>query len=286
MILLVTTSKSFMAVNSETGNKCVIDSGKGLYYGITFSDEAIFVAARNQSNCFNYLDERGDESGSILVFDYHLKLIDTIKAPFLLRDLHQIYLFDNKLWLTCSFDNMVAVYDFSKWERWYPSGKIEDLGKDINHFNSIWVDDESMYILAHNNGPSEIWQFSYPALCLQKKIQLGNCAHNIWKKNDEIYTCNSKFRTVESSSGFRLEVGGFTRGSVITKNCFAIGSSDIAERADRHLVSGSLFFYDSEWKIQSEINFENQGQILDIRSPGILDLCSPYAVGKIPYIDL
>jgi hypothetical protein len=124
------------------------------------SSDRIFVAARNNIDAFDYLNQRKNEDGVILVYTYDLRLTEVLQYPFALRDMHQIVYFDNKLWVTCSYENMVAVYNFSEWTRWYPAENKEHRGSDINHFNSLWADESSLYVVTHNNGPSEVWRFS------------------------------------------------------------------------------------------------------------------------------
>ena len=141
-----------------------------------------------------------------------------------------------------------------------------------------------MFLLAHNNGSSEIWHFSYPTIKLLKKIQIGNQGHNIWKKNDVFFTCNSQAGLIQNIYGFNVETGGFCRGAVITDNVFIIGVSGIAEKSKRHSVLSVIYFYDNEWYKLNEIMLEGEGQILDIRSPGIKDICSPGCIGKYPQI--
>lgn len=277
--LLVSTSKSLLSLNAQTGEGRVIHSGKGLYYGITYSDNAVFVAARNNKDCFNYLEKQENERGEILIFDYHMKLVDVLHAPFALNDLHQILLFDNKLWITCSSDNMVVIYDFNVWKKWYPSDSIEARGKDVNHFNSLFYDGQSLYILAHNLGESEIWHFSYPGLKIRNKIKIGCQGHNIWKRGGELFTCDSQNGVVVSAEGRQVELGKFPRGVVVTEKWTVVGTSDIAERSLRNKVSSKVIVFDSLWNKMSELSIDGHGQLLDIRSPGVIDFCVPGVTG-------
>ncbi len=280
MCMLITTSKSFLAVDTDTGDGCVAHTGKGLYYGISYSEEVIFVGARNNEDCFNYLGTVENERGEILVFDYHLNHIDTLQAPFALRDLHQILWFDNKLWAICSADNMVAVYDGTAWEKWYPSDNMDTRGKDVNHFNSLFYDGQDLYVLAHNFGDSEIWHFSYPALKLLNKIRIGSQGHNIWKQDEELFTCDSQNGDVRSTGGCQVTLGGFPRGVVRNEERIFIGTSDIAERSMRSQVASRILIFDNLWNQRAEFLIEGHGQLLDLRSPGVKDFCVPGFTGR------
>ena len=291
MIALVTTSRSFLALNLETGGAKEIHTGSGLYFGISFADNAIFVAARNNYDPFEYLDNLEHFSGSVFVFDYNFNKLGEINMPTpttaaTLRDLHQILFFDGKLWMACALDNMVNINDFEGWDYWFPSEDKKERWKDIHHFNSLWLDFdlESIYILAHNRGPSDIWKFSYPDLELEDKIELGVEAHNIWKLNNKFYTCNSKEGTVVSEDGFTVDVGDFTRGAAITNKYFIIGTSDIAKKDERHRSSGAIHIYNTEWEKIRQINIDDFGQVNDIRVPGHFDVGHHWVKGEVPNV--
>jgi len=280
MKLLVTTSKSILVIDADNGRTEIKDTGKGLYYGIAYNKKKLFIAARRSTDCFDYLDKLHQERGEILVFDSQLKLINTISAPFPLKDMHQILYFDDKLWVTCTYDNMVAIYDFKQWQRWYPSGNITERGKDIHHFNSLYYDGNDLYVLAHNFGPSQIWRFSYPDLHLKETLAIGHQAHNIWRADNELYVCDSQNGMVVGDKGTRQSIGGFSRGSVVTDQRIYIGSSDIAERVERHEVNSRILVFDRKWKQKDEWVIRGHGQILDIRMPGIRDYCVPGMTGE------
>lgn len=277
MQLLVTTSKSFLAIDTETSEEKIIHTGKGLYFGIALADDFIFVGARNSEDCFDYLGKQSAEKGEILVFDYQLQLQKIIQAPFALRDIHQILWFDNKLWVTCSRDNLVALYDLHGWGKWYPAEELSARGEDINHFNSLFYDGRELHILAHNFGASEIWSFSYPGLEIIAKLQIGNQAHNIWTHGDrDFFICDSLNGAVASVQGECVEIGGFPRGVVATADKTYIGTSDIAERSERSAVSSKIIVFDMNWQRLTEFRITGQGQLLDMRMPGVRDYCLPF----------
>ena len=109
---------------------------------------------------------------------------------------------------------------------------------------------------------------------------MGEEAHNIWKFQNKLYTCDSKKGTVVSADGFELEVGSFTRGSVITDQFFVIGTSDIAKKDERHKSSGAVYVYNTDWERLRQINIKDFGQVNDIRVPGYFDVGHHWMVGK------
>lgn len=282
MNLLVTTSHSVLLIDSESGSANVVERGRGLYYGIAYSDQAIYIAARERP--ITPKDERASENGSILVYNYDLKLTDVLTAPFPLRDLHQLAYDDGRLWIACAYDDLIAIYDGETWERWRPLA-VEPGEADRYHLNSIAFFDHKLYLLAHNNGPSEIWQFSLPDRTLERRVALGELAHNIWLEGDEVYTCNSGQGRIESSGGWQIEVGGFPRGIAITDDQVFVGISEVVERRQRDFTSGSVLVLNREWQPVREIRLPHEGLVLEIRALGVKDKCYPQFVGRELAID-
>jgi predicted SAM-dependent methyltransferase len=277
MNILVTTSHSFLAIDIDSGSAKVIDRGRGLYYGIAISDQKIFVAARGQHIVPKEL--RGTEDGSILIFDYDMNFKKSIKAPFPLRDMHQITYHAGRLWVTCSYDDMIAIYDGENWKKWYPCLENADL-PDQYHFNSILFDGDKILVLAHNYGQSEIWICSLPDLQVERKVSLGYLAHNIWKINGVLYTCSSGSGSIESTAGFKVDVGGFPRGVAITDDLICLGVSEDVEQDRRDTTSGSIQIFNRNWDFLKQIKLLKEGVVLEIRIPGFKDICCPHIQGR------
>lgn len=262
MHLLLTTSHSFLLIDTESGSIHPLDRGHGLYYGIARRADQIYVAARNRmvSSAIPHEEERGE----ILIFDRHLKRCGSIQAPFPLRDLHEIAWHDGRLWATTSFENAVAVYDGERWEQWFPLGPHPEGAKDVNHFNSFMFDEDKVWVMAHNHGDSELLAFSLKTRELVQRIALGKCAHNMWRENGGITICSSLEGKLLGTSGFALETGGFPRGVAFDGNTRCVGISELAERSARDLTTGKLMVYDRQWNLQKEISLPGEGLVLDL----------------------
>lgn len=260
--LLITTSYSFLKMDLKTFTISPIHRGSGLYYGITSSSDYYYVAARRRMVSSEIPIE--EERGVILLFDKRLRFITELSSSFPLRDMHEIKWYKNKLWITCSYDNMIAIFDGRNWSKWYPLGKPETEPFDRNHFNSFYFEDGSIYILAHNRGDSEILEFSLDTLKLKRRIPLGNQAHNIWKKGEVFYTCSSGEGKLKGTDGWELFTGGFPRGIAFTKTHVYVGVSELAERKDRDFTTGKLLIFNSHWELLQEIPLEKEGLILDL----------------------
>src|SRR5262249_4532647 len=149
------------------------------------------------------------ESGVVLVFDRSLRERESIAADFALRDMHQIRTHAGKLYVTCSFDNLVGVFDGQSWQQWFPLGEPATELRDVNHFNTIEIIDTNLCLLAHNNGASEVLVFDAQTLLLRERFALGVQAHNIWKIGEEWCVCSSAEGKLIGTRGFEVITGGF-----------------------------------------------------------------------------
>ena len=260
--LLLTTSQSFLLLDTGSGALRPLDRGHGLYYGIARHDDRIYVAARNRLVSSDV--PQRDERGEILIFDQALRLCGALRAPFPLRDIHEIAWRGGKLWVTCSFDNMIALFDGASWERWFPLGIGPDEPCDANHFNSFMFEDDRVWILAHNRGASELLAFSLHTRTLVQRVTLGNCGHNIWREDSQLFTCSSAEGKLLGERGFLLETGGFPRGVAFAGNTRCVGISEQAERQARDFTAGKLLIFAKDWSLQNEIALPGEGLILDM----------------------
>lgn len=260
MDLLVTTSQSLLLLDTDTGCAVRLDGGRGLYYGLACDGEHLYVAARNRlvSSSVPSSEERGE----ILVFDRALRQCGSLRAPFPLRDLHEIAWHDGKLWATASYDNMVAIYDGRDWEQWYPLGPQAD--GDVNHFNSLLFEPDRVWVLAHNRGPSELLAFSLAERQLVQRLALGDCGHNIWREDGRLYTCSSAESRLLSEHGFVLDTGGFPRGVAGDARTRCIGVSTLIERKERDFTSGTVLVRERDWRPRHAIALRDEGLVLDL----------------------
>ena len=62
--LLITTNRGFICIDEHTPEAWLIDGGRGTYYGITYSEDKIFVAARRIAYATgkNKMDDQGYHS--------------------------------------------------------------------------------------------------------------------------------------------------------------------------------------------------------------------------------
>jgi len=263
MHLLLTASHSFLLLDTDSGAWVPLDQGHGLYYGIAQNDDRLYVAARHRLVSSDI--EQAQESGEILIFDRALQSCGSLRAPFPLRDMHEIAWHDGKLWVTCSYEDMIAVFDGVEWSQWFPLGNSGGEPRDVHHFNSFLFEDDRIWLLAHKRGASELLGFAKESRELVDRVALGKCGHNIWRESGQLLTCSSATGRLLGEHGFSLETGGFPRGVVFDGSTRCVGVSSPAERNDRDYTSGKLMIFDRNWIFQKEIGLPGAGLILDLQ---------------------
>jgi len=239
----------------------IIHSGSGLYFGLARDENYIYIACQKEVAC----NLRMNAHGSILIFDKKsLTLTDELIANFPLRDIHDIALFDDKLWIACSRDNLIAIYDFSTqcWSKWYPNSDVQD--QDVNHFNTITLIDNKIGIVAHNFGASDLFFFDRISLKLNSVLHLGYQAHNIFLVNDAIATCSSGQRLLINTKGWALRLGSYPRGIAWNKKSILIGISEFTERGLRPTACGVLRIFNKKWRHVKDILLPGVGEVTAI----------------------
>jgi hypothetical protein len=261
---LLTTTHHLLAFN-EDGRFWRVHSGKGLYYGLAQYAGRIYVACRNIIKGPTDPSVRAGENGSILVLEAAtLNVIDELTADFPLRDLHGMCCFDGKLWMTCSFDNLVAIYDLTshRWSRWYPAPDPAARDRDVNHFNTVEEFGNSLCVVAHNNGPSHLLFYDRASLELSSVIQLGYQAHDVFWVNGAAATCSSGDGRLLSSAGWTLRTRGFPRGIAFSASSILVGISQTASCGMRREMSGILRRFTLDWRYCTDYVLKGVGMIL------------------------
>jgi len=264
---LVSTTHCLLAIDPEGGLSWRVHSGRGLYFGLALDPECrIYVACRNTTLGPEDETIRASERGSVLVLDQSFRVCDELTPPFPLRDVHGIAWFDHRLWVTCSFDNMVAVYDCNSgdWSRWYPAPNPADRGRDVHHFNTVRRMDNQIWLVAHHFGPSELLVYDYPSLDLDSAIPLGRMAHDLFWLHGAVGTCSSAEGCLVNARGQRLRTGNFPRGVATTRNGNLLGISQNAARSERANQSGVLRWYTREWQFRADYVLPGVGMVLDL----------------------
>jgi len=279
--LLISTSRGFICIEENTPDAWLVDSGRGTYYGISYSDKNIYVAARRVAYTTGK-DKMDEQEGAILVFDYDLNQVDELVAPFRLRDLHQLYYFNNALWIVCTYDCMIAIYRDGHWDKWYPMGEGDDAGKtNVHHLNSIYGSDGMIYLGGSIDRVGMIYRYRESDRELLERCYAGYSSHNVWRENGSVYTLSSMSGTCVTTEGL-VEIvsrGNFIRGVVATNDTKYFGISESLSRASRE-GSGCMIKKIPSPGPGSIIGIRAYGQINEIRAPGRHDFAHPSCIGR------
>lgn len=266
MKVLATTSQSLLLVDCITGAARVLHRGAGLYYGIAQIGSMYAVAARRRLVSSDV--PRDDERGCILVFDRAFGSPRVVEAPFALRDVHQIAWFDDRLWVTCSFDDRIAIRTGARWEQWVPQpptpAEPAERAHDRYHFNSFHVGDDELALVAHNHGASDLHFFDRRTRTWRRSIPLGRQSHNVWLDGDAYVTCSSIEGRLVSTSGWTFATGGFPRGVCMDGEHVAVGISALSERGQRDFTSAAIGLYDRSWRLRHYVHLAREGMVLDL----------------------
>lgn len=267
MFLITTTHHVLAARLDIVPQFWRIHTGAGLYYGVARDAEGLlYIACRNTTTGPESEAARAAEFGSILVLDRSFNVVKELRAPFPLRDVHGIDYFDDRLWVTCAFDNLIAIYDpaIGDWSQWFPAPAITDRGRDVHHFNTISKCGGEICLVAHHFGPSELLFFDAGTLQLNRVIALGAEAHNVFEIDGTLSTCNSLDGYLVNTAGKRIRTGAFPRGVVSNANGHLVGISMLAGRSDRASQDGILRCFAPDWSFRVDHLLAKVGMVLDI----------------------
>jgi hypothetical protein len=265
--LLVATVHHLLAIDPEQRRMWRVHSGSGLYYGLASGPGGLLYAACRNTVLWpapGVVDGRATEHGSVLVFDREFQICDELRPDFAMRDLHGIACYDDRLWVTCTFDSFIAIHNLrtGRWDRWYPCPDESD--HDVLHLNTVCFVTDGVWLVAHRFGPSELMLFGFPGLQLQSKIQLGTMAHNVFLFKESLATCSSGDGYLVNCDGKRLNTGNFPRGVARTEHGNLLGISLSIPRDQRAISDAVLRWYDTDWRFRLDFLLRGVGMVLEI----------------------
>ncbi len=261
MQVLVTTSRSVLLLDTDSGTWRPIHRGMGRYYGICRHRDAIWVAARRRG--MNDGGGPGDDRGGLLRISPHgaPELRDYGVA---LLDLHGIASVDGAIWCTCSYDNAIAVLEDGEPSLHHPLGCPAERPFDRNHLNTLLPVPEGVLLLAHNMGESEVALLDPKTMAVKRTWRLGVRAHNIWFDGSAMRVCSSGEGFLVGDDGLRIHVGGFPRGYATDGDKRLVGIVAIAARQSRDQQTSSLKLLDHDYEQISEFFLVGEGMVMDI----------------------
>jgi hypothetical protein len=267
----------------DNDNTKLLHCGQGLYYGISWDENSIYLLGRSGARSVGHPD--------ILTInkDYSVsrKVID---GSFL--DAHQIYCDGPNLYVTSTRLNCVEVVNLSTGrsvEKNWTKYKV-----DINHINSIFKDGNEFWVTYHNwtskSGlPSEIVRVDCGLSKELEKhiIEDSGCLHNVVKIDNLIYTCSSSSHALlvydlnTNSVVKKVKLGYWLRGIGISDDYVVLGSTSVSGNRKGRLTGDSeVYLLDRKTLDIIDIKtLKDTGSIYDLRLAG----CKDYAHNNIDY---
>ncbi len=189
----MTTTQAFWILDYDAASAWQIDCGKGVYFGISFWNEHLYVAARQARVGGN----RDEQDNVILRYKEDLRLDCMIKPPKPIRDAHQITAADGVLYVASSYDDEIACYEIETgvWTFWQPFKPYSGLGLDAHHINSIFVTADEIF-LAGLRPRGWVARFEQSTRKLISRQDLGTGTHNVWLDGGLIHVCSSNDCTI------------------------------------------------------------------------------------------
>lgn len=268
-MLALTTTQGFWIVEENNKKAWRIDCGKGVYYGLSWSDDYIFVAARQA----RYGGDRMQQRNIILCFDRYLRFVENISPPSAIRDVHQIIFHGGKLYVISTFDDKIHILDVAsrKWDIWAPFEPILPEAQDQHHINSIYVHEDEIW-LSGTKPKGGAARFAQKNLVQIEKSYVGNKPHNTWRQDGNQYVLSSDDGKICSTAGDSIAVfpKGWLRGVAYTDKGFWIGASEPADRPQRH-KSDLCLLHLVDGKIDFGLTLRKEGMVHDLRSLSVED---------------
>lgn len=262
---VVATTHHLLLVR-PTGRPEIVHTGDGVYSGLHWHEGQLFVAARRMVADHDSAESRAAQRGCVLIFDESLRLVGSLEPQFPMRDVHGITSADGCLWVTCSFDDLVAVYDFrtGTWDRWYPSIDPAHRDNDINHLNGVALIGERMAVVAHRWGASEIWLFDRRSRDLVEVQPLGHQAHDLFLQDGRLATCSSGEGLLRNTGSWAVRTGAFPRGVGRGDTTTAVGISPRLSRDDRRHATPVLRIFTPGWNVIRDVSLPGAGMVIGV----------------------
>lgn len=198
------------------------------YYGVSWSDDRIFIAHSPPDTM----------KPQVRILDKELKDIGAVPGSY--PGVHQILFSSGKLYITVTDYNRVDIWDGSVI---VPVNWTEHI-TDINHINSFAFTGGAFWACHLNfvaQGKHETSELVClrPDMSVSRKIPVGNDIHNVFVDGGSIYTLSSSdgdLLVIDKYTGVerrRVHIGAWVRGLAVTDRYILIGASPVAARPTR-----------------------------------------------------
>jgi hypothetical protein len=266
----MTTTQAFWVLDYDAASAWQIDCGKGVYYGVSFWNEHLYVAARQA----RVGSSRDQHENLILCYGEDLRLRRILKPPQPIRDAHQITAADGTLYVVSSYDDQVACYDIETddWAFWQPFVPYPGTGLDAHHINSIFVTASEIF-LAGLRPKGWVARFDRQTRKLISRQDLGNETHNVWLDGGFMHVCSSSDYSIlrEDHQQYPLLPHAWARGYCMQGDRRFVGASENLTRSHRAFSDCNVLELDNYYKYVSAVWLRGFGMLHDLRSIDLPD---------------
>lgn len=267
--LLVTTTRAAWLVDLDARRARIIDQGRGVYYGITFTQDRVFIACRQAE----VGADRESQNNAILCLDNGLRPVEILHADPPLRDVHQIVCRGDTLLACSTYDDAVLRFSFSgrTWSAWYPFGRSG--AADTHHINSVGLDGDAV-LLAGNKPSGWFARLAEGHTSPDGRTPLGIGTHNVWvDESGAVAVCSSDEGAVRLADGTRRDLAerGWLRGFARDGRHAYVGVSQNRVRGKRDRSDCMILQLDHAGSVVETYAFLGFGMLHDMRVVGMAD---------------
>lgn len=265
--LLVTTTRAVWVLDLASGLARLVDEGRGVYYGISFSDDRLFVACRRAA----VGADRDRQANVVLCFDKALRPAGVLVPPMPIRDVHQILYAAGTLFICSTYDDTVIRHEpaTGRWEAWQPFGP--SAAQDQHHINSVAIHDGDI-LLAGNRPHGWHARFAPDGRLLARQA-LGAGTHNVWVEDGEVQVCSSDEGAVQGAGEAKQPVvaQGWLRGVAKGRTTRYFGVSQNLVRGVRDRSDCMILALEPGGAVVRTFAFLDFGMLHDLRVLGRSD---------------
>jgi hypothetical protein len=218
-----------------------------LFFGACFIDDKLYVSLLS----------------SLFIYDANYKLIKSIPTPVEMDYTHQMTAHGDSVYITDPMRDVITIFNTAT-ENW-SEFKVTESGTNTCHVNSVFFDDDLMYVMCHNRGPSDIRV--YKDFTLINTIKAGTISHSIWKMRGDIWYCdsgNDSICTIDGKQRVTIPQRGFVRGAAVIGDKVIIGSSVKKFRNPDIFSFYGVTILDSDLNVEKQIPFTYGHAVADI----------------------
>ncbi len=270
--LLISTSRQLVYWDGSTCE--TVQKGRGLYYGITWDEEFIYVVSRTS------------EPHRVQVLDSSLTPVGYVPFRNMGLDPHQAHYHDRVLYVANRDRRCIQCWDFDTTREYSTITSSRD-----NHYNSIWIQYGHFWIVEHrqNRMPKvirvydQVWNHVASFAMFIKPQERSHGIHNVYVEGNNIMTlapdcliivtCHDLQAGYDVHKQTLLKLPGikegehYMRGFARTPNYFYFGVSDWSCRAERDRGTSWILVLDNNLSRVGEIALPAEtGQVTEIRA--------------------